>query len=237
MVSLKRLSEILSMTVYQTGKKEVNNITKISVHNLTKNFEAKNILQNFTAEFKQGNIYTIVGSNGAGKTTLINAIIGLYCQDHTNCIFYNEIPLEEIYLDSLYRNSLGILEQEPVLFEDTIEFNLTVGCNMKSTEELEYFIDLLGLTNFIKSMPKGLQTKISENASNISGGEKQKICLIRALSKKPDVLILDEPTSALDKDAIEKLKEFLRLYKEERITIIATHDQSLNEISDDSIFM
>ena len=77
-----------------------------------------------------------------------------------------------------------------------------------------------------------MNTVVGENASNLSGGEKQKICLIRALIKDPDVLVLDEPTSALDKESAQALKDYLRTTKKGRITIIVTHDRSLNDIAD-----
>lgn len=232
MVSFKRIKETLSNVPDQTGITIIKPISKISVRNYSKYFGRKCILDSFSAEFEKGNIYAIVGANGSGKTTLINSLLGLYTSECPNSIFYNEHPIEIIDLPKAYQQSFGIVEQEPILFEDTIAFNITFGLPLRNKEMLDYYIHLLGLDSFINSLPNKLQTLISENASNISGGEKQKICLIRALMKNPDVLILDEPTSALDKESAQNLKNYLLSIKDEKIVIIVTHDSSFNNIAD-----
>lgn len=232
MVSFKRLEETLSKSPNQTATTIINHISKISVRNYSKFFGSKNILTSFSAEFGKGKIYVIMGPNGSGKTTLMNSLLGLYNSEYSGDILYNEHPIETIDLSTAYKQSFGIVEQEPLLFEDTIDFNITLGFPLKNKEMLDYYTHLLGVDNFINSLPNKMQTIVSENASNISGGEKQKICLIRALIKNPDVLILDEPTSALDKESAQNLKKHLLSIKEDKIIIIVTHDNSFNNIAD-----
>lgn len=231
MVAYNRLKQIMSISPDQTGITEISSITKISAQNITKAFGEKRILDSLSIEFHKGNIYVIKGANGSGKTTLINALLGLYIDECPKCVMYNDQPVENVNLRKAYRQSIGIVEQEPVLFEDSIEFNITLGAPIQD-KELEFYIHLLGLDGFINNLPNKLLTLIGENASNISGGEKQKICLVRALLKDPDVLVLDEPTSALDAVSAENLKEHLVTIKKEKIIIIVTHDNSFNSIAD-----
>lgn len=97
---------------------------------------------------------------------------------------------------------------------------------------IDYYTNLFGLDGFINSLPNKMNTIVGENASNLSGGEKQKICLIRALIKNPNVLVLDEPTSALDRESVQAFKDYLTATKKGKITVIVTHDRSLNDIAD-----
>lgn len=214
----------------------INDISSITIRNLTKWFGSKCVLNHFSKKFERGKIYTITGPNGSGKTTLINCILGLYIGEYQGCIRYNEVPIETINMADVYQNNLGIVEQEPLLFEDTIEFNLTLGC-MYSFETMLPYLELFGLDTFLYALPNGVKTVLSENANNISGGEKQKISLVRALYKNPDVLVLDEPTSALDKESSEKLVAYLTSIKKNKIILIVTHDNTFETISDEIICM
>lgn len=232
MVSFKRITEILERTPDPIGSIELTHISKIALHNYSKRFGQKYILNSVSAEFEEGKIYVIAGPNGSGKTTLINSILGLYTNECADKIFYNEYPIGKIDLPKIYQNLLGIVEQEPLLFEDTIYFNITLGSPPKEKGIIDYYTNLFGLDGFINSLPNKMNTIVGENASNLSGGEKQKICLIRALIKNPNVLVLDEPTSALDKESVKAFKDYLTATKKGKITVIVTHDRSLNDIAD-----
>lgn len=96
---------------------------------------------------------------------------------------------------------------------------------------------MLGLQSFLSNLSNGLQTRIGENAANLSGGEKQKISIIRALIKDPEVVILDEPTSALDRESAEKLKIHLQSIKNQKTIIIVSHDTTFHDISDTVVFL
>ena len=235
MVSYRRLHQIMSKTPDQTGETTINSLTRISIRNFSKFFGERCIFDSFSSNFERGKIYVIIGPNGSGKTTLINGLLGLYINECPGSIYYNELPLESIDLPNTYRNNFGIVEQEPLLFEDTIEYNIQLGSNTKYEKRLKQYISLLGLDDFIQRLPKGMQTIISEKATNISGWEKQKICLIRALLKNPDVLVLDEPTSALDKASAKNLIDYLMSIKNDKIILIVTHDGSFNHIADEII--
>ena len=145
-------------------------------------------------------------------------------------IFINGVPIVKCDLGKMRRTSYGILEQEPILLEESIKDNMFLGGEDKSGSQK--FIDitkLLGLDVFLKKLPNGLETIINENAMNLSGGEKQKLSLLRILLKDSEVLILDEPASALDTDSREQLYNYLNTIKRNSIIFIVTHDDKITD--------
>lgn len=100
---------------------------------------------------------------------------------------------------------------------------------------LKNYVHLFNLERFIESLPNGFNTYINTDSNNLSGGEKQKIAIIRTLLKNPDLIILDEPTSALDKKSIENFKALIKYLKSNKIIIIITHDHELLDICDEKI--
>ena len=231
LVSLTRLDEILSIKQNLIGDTRLHDINDILISNYSKNYNENNVISNFSFRFGKGNIYTISGTNGSGKTTIINSILGLDIDEYSGNIYINGVLIQSINMQDARERLFGVVEQEPLLFNDTISYNIWLGKSEDEHRE-NYYIDLLGLHYLIESLPAGLQTIISENSSNLSGGEKQKISIIRALVKDPEVIILDEPTSALDKESSEKLKMHLLSIKSKKIIIIISHDTIFHDISD-----
>ncbi|MPN30036.1 hypothetical protein SDC9_177493 [bioreactor metagenome] len=129
-----------------------------------------------------------MGCNGKGKTTLVNLIIGLN-QDYSGNIFYNNVNIEDLDLYYMRKNLFGITEQEPNLINDSIRNNLTFGDSSLSDETIKKYISNLGISSFILDLPNKLDYEISDKNSNISGGEKQKISLLKAFVKNPDIII------------------------------------------------
>lgn len=231
MVSLKRLEEIKSLEQSPIGSIHLNHIDNISIKDYSKSYGENNIISNFSIKFTKGNIYTISGANGSGKTTIVNSTLGLDIGEYSGEISINGLPLEKIDMENARKYLFGVVEQEPVLFEDTIAYNIWLG-GTGDEKKLNEYINMLGLQCFFSNLPKGLQTKIGESATNLSGGEKQKISIIRSLIKDPEVIILDEPTSALDRESSEKLKIHLQSIKDQKIIFIVSHDSSFHDISD-----
>ena len=190
------------------------------------------MLNDFSALFAAGYIYAITGQNGCGKSTVVKLLLGLYPTDYSGTIQYNGINLQDIDLYDLRAHSVGITEQEPTIIEDSIINNLTLLCDDPDMSLLDFYIDALGLRDFIKQLPDGLETKLTEQNQNLSGGEKQKIAIIRLLLKNPDVLIFDEPTSALDSASKTQFIDILMGIKHNHIIILITHDQSIADVCD-----
>lgn len=236
MVSLKRLEEIEFLEQSPIGETRLDHIDDISITDYSKSYEGNNIISSFSIKFTKGNIYTISGPNGSGKTTIVNSILGLDIGEYSGEIRINGLPLEKIDMQNARKHLFGVVEQEPMLFEDTISYNIWLG-RVSEEKKLNDYIDMLGLQSFLSNLSNGLQTRIGENAANLSGGEKQKISIIRALIKDPEVVILDEPTSALDRESAEKLKIHLQSIKNQKTIIIVSHDTTFYDISDTVVFL
>lgn len=231
-VSLGRLQEIMGLKEEVYGKKVMKHIKMIKVKNLKFCYDEKEILHDFSYQFSYGNIYGILGENGSGKSTLLNILTGI-CWLPAADIYFDDVQMKECNLDKIRWKNMGILEQEPVLLEESIKNNLFLGSMSKSEEKkIKELSWILGLDDFFKKLPNGMDTLVNEKAMNLSGGEKQKLSLLRVLLKKSDVLILDEPTSAMDMESKERFYDYLDTIKSEKIIIIVTHDNQISSKAD-----
>ena len=118
---------------------------------------------------------------------------------------------------------------------DTLSYNIELDHEniiQDKKPQVDALIDMLGLNSYINSLSDSFETTINEHSTNISGGEKQKLSILRTLLKDPDVIIIDEPSSALDEASNNALKQYLQQLKEQKIIIIITHDHEFINISD-----
>ncbi|MGP1419117.1 MAG: ATP-binding cassette domain-containing protein [Sphaerochaetaceae bacterium] len=235
-VSYERLDSIMSIPVETVGNIELSRIETICTKSLSLSENGKAIVFGLNACFETGHIYSIRGLNGSGKSTFINLLMGLYMDEYEGEILINNLPLKEVNMYSIRQRNMGVFEQNPVLFEDTIAYNVHLNQEACDTDIIKQVIDVLGLRDFLYNLPKGLDTVLYENAANISGGEKQKIALLRAIIKNPDVLMLDEPTSDLDDITTRRLIEYLKSIKGDKIIIIVSHDDEVAQIADKTIW-
>lgn len=221
--SYQRIIEILQIDKEKNGLEKLDIIDNIRCENVSFSYNrCKNVIDKFTYEFKKGNIYCILGGNGKGKTTLINILTGLY-QSFDGQVLYNDTNINSIDMYDLRHNKVSVSEQEPMLIQDSIENNITYDNKNIENKMIEHYINKFDLNKF------NLDYEIN-SGNNISGGEKQKISLIKCFSKKSNLIILDEPSSALDSKSIEILKSELCELKKENIIIIITHNYSFEDI-------
>lgn len=234
LVSYVRLKGILQIQMENNGEELPQSINRISIRNLSFSFGDNSIMQQFSVELHKGKVYALVGSNGSGKSTLVKILSGLYQNEMDGEIFINGTRIESVNMYQLRKSAFGISEQEPILVNDTIQFNLSFNNEKREYdfELLNELISILGLNDFLKQQPEGLNTVINERNDNISGGEKQKISILRALLKNPEVLILDEPTSALDQQSKNCFVEYIKSNRGNRITIIISHDPDIINSAD-----
>ena len=183
----------------------------------------------FTA--RAGETTAIIGSTGSGKSTLVNLIPRFY--DVTGgSVSVNGTDVRKLDLDEL-RRSIGFVPQKGVLFSGTIAENLRFGNEDATDEEIKEAADLAQASEFIFENEDGMERKVSQGGSNVSGGQKQRLAIARALVKKPDLLVFDDSFSALDmktdaklRDALErKLKGVTRIIVAQRISTIVRADQ------------
>lgn len=237
-VAYARLQEIELVQEQHNGHEVLSDIHSIKLDNITFGYGGNNIFTSYSYEFKRGNIYAITGVNGSGKTTLISLLLGLYIGEHSGQIYYNGIAEESIDMVTVRKKLIGVTEQESTLLSDTIGYNISLNeAHEISQTDIQELIALFGMQQYMAAQTEGLESKINYSADNISGGEKQKLALIRTLLKNPSVLILDEPTSAMDSDSNKKFCEYLLKKKEDKIIIVVTHDSAITRICDAQIVL
>ena len=235
LVAYNRVDEILSQKQESRGTTVINDVNKISLRGVDFSYPAKSIIKGLNLEFSKGKIYAVAGANGAGKSTLISLITGLYIDEYKGTIAYNGIDIRNIDMAAARRNHIGFAEQEPVLVNGSICYNLNIGRTLasdcESNNPLEHYIDILNMHDFVSA--NGLDFEINDKNTNTSGGEKQKIAILRVLYKNPVVMVFDEPTSALDASTTEKFMRYLQRVSNDKIIIIITHDEVVKGLCDD----
>lgn len=156
----------------------------------------KPVLSDVNLSIKSGETIGIIGGTGSSKTSLVNLISRLY--DVTDgAVFVGGKDVRSYDLDTL-RNEVSVVLQNNVLFSGTIYENLRWGDKNATDEECRHACELACADEFIERFPDGYNTYIEQGGSNVSGGQKQRLCIARALLKKPKILILDDSTSAVD---------------------------------------
>jgi ATP-binding cassette, subfamily B, heavy metal transporter len=197
--------------------------------------ENRAILHEVTFEIPAGKTLAVVGSSGGGKSTLARLLFRFY--DVTGgAIRVDGVDIRDITQASL-RATIGIVPQDTVLFNDTLEYNLRYGRPDATDEDLAQAIRQARLDQFIAKLPEGLQTPVGERGLKLSGGEKQRVAIARALIKNPAILIFDEATSALDSESEKAIQAEIAAVSRERTTMIIAHRLSTIVDADQIIVM
>ena len=194
------------------------------------------VLTDFSAEFAPGRITALAGESGCGKSTVLALLQRLY-RPEKGRILFGGIDLAHFTLGSL-RAGVGVVPQKVDLFAGSILENLVPG---DAEPDLEWLIQLCRETaflDFVDRQPQGILTPLSENGLNLSGGQRQKLAIVRALYRQPSILLLDEPSAALDGGAESQLMNLLQRRSERGTTIVmAAHNPRLLTIADHVIRM
>lgn len=180
-----------------------------------------NVLKGLNLKVKQGETIAIVGESGSGKTTILNLVLGFNIPDSGNlCI--DGLDIKDIDLHS-YRENIAVVPQNCVMFSGTIRDNITYGLDDVSEEKLKTILDASLLTDFVNSLPDGVDSHIDERAANISGGQRQRLAIARALIRDPKVIIFDEATSALDSVSEKQIQKAINNMSKDRTTFVVAH--------------
>jgi len=233
--SIARLNEILKLDIEPKYELKVNPFEgKKSASILLKNVSFSydkhtKILKNINLEIKEGEKVAIIGETGSGKSTLAQILIGLYPIDSGE-IFYNGVEIKEIGYKTI-RENVGFVIQSPMMFNNTLRFNLTLGKN-HSDEEIYEALKIAQLYDFVKGLEKGLDTIVGKNGTKLSGGQKQRLSIARVLLDNPKVIIFDESTSSLDNKTEDKLLLALEEYIQDKTVITIAHRKNSIEKAD-----
>ena len=202
------------------GNIETLSFDRVSFQHQTASHKA---IENISFDVKAGETIAFVGPSGSGKSTLMKLLVGLYRPQEGN-IFYNKLDENTIHFDDL-RKQIGFVTQDTNLFSGTIKENL-LFVNPTATEEtLKEVLQKASCSNLISRAEKGLDTLIGEGGLKLSGGEKQRLSIARALLRKPHLLIFDEATSALDSITEEEITNTIKDISsaKEQISILIAH--------------
>ncbi len=178
------------------------------------------VLNGISFKLNRGDFLGIMGHTGAGKSTILKLLLRFY-EPNDGEIFINGENIQSFTLDSI-RNKLGFVSQDPFLFYGTIEENV-VYARECSKEDVERALELAGALEFINLQEEGLQTKVGGRGVKLSGGQKSRVSLARALLKNPSLLILDEASSALDAETEKRIQQNLLDSGGDRMTIAVAH--------------
>jgi ATP-binding cassette, subfamily B, bacterial len=205
--------------------KQIGAIEKLAFENVSFKHQSASYkaLNDISFEVKNGETIAFVGPSGSGKSTLVKLLVGLY-RPKEGFIFYNNINGNEFDFDEL-RNQIGFVTQDTQLFAGTIKENLLFVNPNSTPEDLDLALKKSSATSLIQRADNGIDTIIGEGGLKLSGGEKQRIAIARALLRRPNLLIFDEATSALDSITEEEITSTIRDISEEKeqITVLIAH--------------
>ena len=168
-----------------------------------------------------GTVTALVGLSGSGKSTLVS-LLPRFRNPTEGRILLDGVDLRDITLESL-RRQIALVSQDPFLFDDTLRANIVYGMPDATPDEVDAALEAAALTDFVATLPQGLDTPVGEGGSFLSGGQKQRVAIARAFLKNAPILILDEATSALDAESEAKVREALERLMAGRTVFIVAH--------------
>ena len=225
-VSYQRIIEFENLKDDNCGNMNIEDVEEIFLDNFSYTYNTQNkIIDNINYKFKVNEIYFISGKNGSGKTTLVNSILGLYSEYDGN-ILVDGYSIKNINMYSFREKFVSFIDQHGLLINSSIYENISLNQNL-SIKTIETYLLDFGLIKAYDEANEYLSKNINELSSNLSGGECQKICLIREFLRNKKVMIFDEPTSYLDVYSKNVFIKYVRNLKENHIVIIISHDEEL----------
>jgi len=193
----------------------------IEIKNVTFCYETMPVLKNINLSIKAGEVVAFVGMSGGGKTSLVNLIPRFY-DISEGCVLIDGHDVRDVTLQSL-RGQIAIVTQQTILFNDTVKNNIAYGDIKRTEEDIFNAAKAANAHDFISRLPKGYDSNIGELGTKLSGGEKQRISIARALLKNAPILILDEATSSLDTEAEIEVQDALDNLMKGRTTLVIAH--------------
>jgi subfamily B ATP-binding cassette protein MsbA len=225
-VSIKEIASPIKMQEFKNN---------IEFKNVSFYYEDKMVLEDINLIIEKGKSVAIVGSSGAGKSTLVDLVPRFH--DVTKGeLLIDGINIKNYSIESI-RNQMGIVTQEAILFNDTIANNIALGMDEATPSQIEYAAKIANANNFILQKEDGYETNIGERGNKLSGGEKQRTTIARAVLKNPPILILDEATSSLDTESERLVQDAINNLMSNRTSIVIAHRLSTIRHADEIIVL
>lgn len=209
--------------------------SSIEFNNVSFSYGEKNILNTINLKITKGKTVALVGSSGAGKSTMVD-LIPRFHDTVKGELLIDGVNIQDYSLKSL-RNQMGIVTQEPILFNDTIANNISLGMDNATDEQIMNAAKIANAHNFILLKENGYNTTIGERGNKLSGGEKQRITIARAVLKNPPILILDEATSSLDTESEKLVQDAINNLMNNRTSVVIAHRLSTIRHADEIIVL
>ena len=227
LTAAKRVLPIIDLVNEVKDDKNYPNITIKEGNIFFKNVDfrydksEKKVLKSANLEIKGGKMTALVGLSGAGKSTILNLIPRFYDPSSGKIIIDNQ-SIHDFNINSLRKN-ISLVSQETTLFDDTIKNNIAYAKLDASNEEIMIAAKNSFADEFIQKLPNRYETIIGENGVRLSGGEKQRLSIARAMLKKSSIILLDEATSSLDSDTEAKIQNAISLLTKNKTTVVIAH--------------
>ena len=227
---LSAAKRIIPLIEQENNIKEKSNASSLKVTRGEINFknisfkynnEERVVLNSINLNIIGGEMTSLVGHSGAGKTTILNLIPRFYDKTSGD-ISIDSQSIYDVSISSL-RNNISLVNQDTTLFDDTIKNNIAYARLDATEEEILEAAKLSHCDEFIDKLPNKLDTIIGENGTRLSGGEKQRLSIARAMLKKSKIILLDEATSSLDAETESKIQEAIKLLTKDRTTLVIAH--------------
>ena len=193
------------------------------------------VLRDITLDIPIGKVTAIVGASGSGKTTLLKLMLGFYLPEEGR-LTVGGLQMKDIDLNT-WREKCGVVMQDGRIFSGTVAENIALADERPSKERLEYATKVAAIDERIKALPMAFNTRIGETGIDLSGGEKQRLFIARAVYKKPEVIFFDEATSSLDANTERRIMENLKEFYKGRTVVIIAHRLSTVRHADKIVFM
>ena len=209
--------------------------TAINIDNISFRYEDDLVLKNFSIKVTKGKSIALVGQSGSGKSTIANLVTRFY-DVNEGTISIDSTDIRDITKNSL-RSLMGLVTQDSILFNDSVKNNVLLGKQDASDEEVIEALKIANAWEFVKDLPKGIETNIGDSGNKLSGGQKQRLSIARAVLKNPPIMILDEATSALDTESERLVQDALENMMKNRTSIVIAHRLSTIQNADNIVVM
>ena len=239
LAAAQRVFEVLETENTITSKKDAIIATEftdeISIENINFKYDDDYVLKNFSLTVPKGKTVALVGQSGSGKSTIANLLTRFY-DVNEGVIKIDGVDIKDLDIHSL-RSLLGLVTQDSILFNDTIKNNITLGKENVTDEDIIAALKIANAYEFVKDLPKGIETNIGDAGGKLSGGQKQRLSIARAVLKNPPIMILDEATSALDTESEKMVQIALENMMQNRTSIVIAHRLSTIQKADTIVVM
>ncbi|MDB5209681.1 MAG: transporter ATP-binding protein [Sediminibacterium sp.] len=237
--AIQRIEEILQAPVTVTDPPDAKTIPgfhhSIEFRNVSFAYDDKVILKNINLIIEKGKTIALVGSSGAGKSSLAD-LVPRFHDVSTGELLIDGVNIKNYSLHSV-RSLMGIVTQEPILFNDTIANNIALGVDNVSAKDIEHAATVANALQFINHKEEGFDSNIGDRGSKLSGGERQRLTIARAVLKNPPILILDEATSSLDTESERLVQDAINNMMQNRTSLVIAHRLSTIRHADEIIVL